>query len=264
MPVFSSQRLAQLYKEHAATEVTFNAQVILASGLVTSEVHLNVGDLHRASVLYACSMQGARIIAEVGDDFPPILARNGSTATLHLSFRTRDESSNLSFFLPSRVESLAEYNSKSRLVRFMTLSFEHRPPDALIGIIGTLLENNANAIRRKDERIVLTPESMKRIGMESKESCVVFSGAARRCIVRDLSFSGAKILVTAPENPQSDTRVALKLARCEVKDDNVLDGRIVLVEEVEGRSDVVALSIRYSSEPSMKYRQQINAILPVM
>jgi len=263
MPILSSDRLAQLYKKYAATEVTFNAQVILASGLATGEVHLNVGDLHPRAVLYACSMKGARIIVEVGDDFSKALARNDNMAALHLSFRPQDKAPDLTFFISSRVESLAEYNSKSRRVRFMTLAFEQRPPDVLVGILGTLLEINANAIRRKDERIVLTSESMKKIGMESKESCVVFSGTARRCIVRDLSFSGAKILVTASENPQSDTRVALKLARCEVKDDNVLDGRIVRVEEVEGRNDVVALSIHYSSDPPMRYRQQINAILPV-
>ena len=221
MPILSSDRLAQLYKKYAATEVTFNAQVILASGLATGEVHLNVGDLHPCCVLYACSMKGARIIVEVGDDFSKALARNDNMAALHLSFRPQDKAPDLTFFISSRVESLAEYNSKSRRVRFMTLAFEQRPPDVLVGILGTLLEINANAIRRKDERIVLTSESMKKIGMESKESCVVFSGTARRCIVRDLSFSGAKILVTASENPQSDTRVALKLARCEVADDNV-------------------------------------------
>jgi hypothetical protein len=220
-PTPSSQRLAQLYKKYSATEVTFNAQVILASGLVTGEVHLNVGDLHPRCVLYACSMKGARIIAEVGNDFPSALVRNGNMAALYLSFRPQDKAPDLTFFVSSRVESLAEYESKSRHVRFMTLTFEQKPSDALVGILGTLLEINANAIRRKDERIVLTSESMKKIGMESKESYVVFSGTARRCIVGDLSFSGAKILVTATENPRSDTRVALKLARCEVADDNV-------------------------------------------
>jgi hypothetical protein len=263
MSIFSSQRLDHLYQMYGATEVTFNAQVILVSGLITGNIRLTVGDFHLSSVLYACSMKGARIIAEVGDDFSKALAYNGRKATLQLSFRPQGKLSDLTFFVLSQVESMAEYYSKERQVQFMTLSFVQKPPDVLTGILGSLLEINTNAIRRKDERIVLTAERMKIIGMESKESCVVFLGTARRCIVRDLSFSGAKILVMTPENPQKNTRVALKLARCEVKDDNVLDGSIVRVEDVEGRDDVVAMSIRYSSEPPIKYKQQINALLPV-
>ena len=259
MSMFTTQRLARFYQSYRETEVTFNSQVILVSGLVTSDIHLKVGDLHFPCVLYASSMQGARVIAEMGDAFVDALARTNNAAALRLSFRPQDEHESITFFVSCRVDGLAEYNQQKPHVRFITLAFTQRPSDDLIGILGSLLEINANAIRRRDERIVLTPESMKMIGMESKESCVAIAGASRRCIVRDLSFGGAKILVTTPGQQQGDTKVHLKLARCETKDTTVLDGSIVRVEDVEGRNDVVALSIRYSSEPPISYKQRINS-----
>jgi hypothetical protein len=256
--IIASHRLAQLYKTFGETEVTFNAQVILSSGLLTGETQLKVGELHLPCVLYACSMKGARIIAETSDEFSAELARHGSVAALRLGFRQQDEQP-VTFFVSSRVENLAEYNPERPRVRFIALSFLQKPADDLIGILGALLEINANVIRRRDERIVLTTESMKKIGMISKESCIAIGGAPRRCIVSDLSFSGAKILVTAPEALPGDTRVVLKLTRCEMKGGTVLDGSIVRVEDVQGRNDIVALSIHYMTEPPISYKQKINS-----
>ena len=55
-------------------------------------------------------------------------------------------------------------------MQFVSLEFTQRPPDDLIQILGSLLEANSNAQRRKDERIVITPESMKKLGLDSRES----------------------------------------------------------------------------------------------
>ena len=55
MQHLTTQHLARLYEEFGGTEVTFNSQVILESGLVTSDVRLTVGSQHLPCVLYACS-----------------------------------------------------------------------------------------------------------------------------------------------------------------------------------------------------------------
>ncbi len=60
--------------------------------------------------------------------------------------------------------------------------------------------------------------------------------------------------------PRGAEKAQLKLHRCEVQDDTVLDGSIVRVEDVEGHRDLVALSIRYSTDPPISYKQKINSI----
>ncbi len=164
----------------------------------------------------------------------------------------------VTFFVACRVESLSEYHPQKPQLRFITLEFTQRPSDQLIGVLGSLLEIKANALRRRDERIVVTPEVMRKIGLESKESCVAIAGAPRRCILRDISFGGAKVLLSALGTPSGEKKVLLKLARCELKDETVLDGSIVRVEDVQGHDDLVALSIQFSSEPPMSYKQKIN------
>ncbi len=260
MPNLTSQHLARLYEEFSQTEVTFNTQVILESGLITSEVHLTVGSRHLGCVLYASSMKGARIIIEATPAEEDALARNTSTASLHLGFHRKEDKTPVTFFIPCRIESLSEYSARRPLVRFASLEFTQRPSDALVETLGSLLEIKSNELRRRDQRIVMTPDIMKRIGLQSRESCIAVEGTPRRCFLRDLSFGGAKVLLSTLGLPSSPGRVHLKLNRCEAPGEPVLDGSVVRVEDVEGHADLVALSIQYSSDPPISYKQKINSV----
>jgi hypothetical protein len=260
MQNLTTHHLARLFEEFGGTEITFNSQVILESGLVSSDVRLTVGSHHLPCVLYACSMKGARVIVEISREDSDLLARSSSMTTLRLGFKQVDEKSPVSFIVACRVESLSEYNTQKPQLRFATLEFTQKPSDALVNILGCLLEIKTNALRRRDQRIVLTPENMKKIGLESRESCVSIDGSPLRCLIRDLSFGGAKVLISMLGLPRGAQKALLKLHRCEVQDDTVLDGSIVRVEDVEGRQDLVALSIRYSTDPPISYKQKINSI----
>ncbi len=260
MQNLTSQHLARLYDEFGDIEVTFNAQVIMESGLITSDVRLTIGSQHLPCVLYACSMKGARIIAEISKTAADQLAHSNSGTTLRLGFKQKDEKTPVNFFVGCRVENLSEYSSQKQHVRFVSLEFTQRPSDALVGILGSLLEIKSNELRRRDQRIVLTPENMKKIGLESRESCLAIDGSSRRCLLRDLSFGGAKVLLSMLGLPAKPRKVLLKLEKCEVQSETVLDGSIVRVEDVEGHQDLVALSIQYSTEPPISYKQKINSV----
>jgi hypothetical protein len=259
MPHLTSLRLSQLYDLYRDTEVTFNSQVILESGLITSDVYLSIGSVHVSCVLYACSMSGGRVIAEVGQNLRDILQRSNNMTSLHLGFHQAQDSHASTFFVTSRVESFSEYHPQKPQMQFITLEFTQKPSEILIGILGSIIEIKSNELRRRDERVVLTPDVMKKIGLPSKESCIAIGGSPRRCILRDLSFGGAKILMSAQGTPQGDNKVLLKLARCELKDDTVLNGNVVRVEDIQGRNDLVALSIQFSSDPPISYKQKINS-----
>jgi hypothetical protein len=256
----TSQRITQLYETYAGTEVTFNTQVILESGLSTADVHLKVGDHHVPCVLYACSMKGARVVAELSQDISHALSLVNNVTSLRLGFADQGSRTVVTFFVTCRVESLSEYHPQKPHVRFITLEFTQRPSDSLIAVLGSILELKSNALRRRDERIVVTPDVMRKIGLDSKETCVAIAGSPRRCILRDISFGGAKVLMGAVGTPQNDKRVLLKLSRCELKDDTVLDGSIVRVEDVQGHEDLVALSIQFSSDTPNSYKQKINNV----
>lgn len=257
MLTLTSEHIARLYSTYSDTEITFNTQVMFASGLLPADIRLRLGDEELPCILHACSMKGARVVAEVEGKRLDQLSK--SLVALRLAFRPKDAPSPTTFFIFSRVESLTEYNAQRPSLRFITLQFSQRPADMLIGILGSLLEINANAVRRRNERIAITSENMKRIGLESKESCVAIDGMPRNCILSDISFGGAKVLVTGVQDPgKKRGKVLLKLGRCEMKEDAVMDGSIVRVEEVDGEGNTVSLSIQFVSDPPLSYKQKIN------
>jgi len=64
----------------------------------------------------------------------------------------------ITFFVTCRPTGFTHYAVQGPDVHFVTLEFTQRPPDDLIQILGSLLEANSNAQRRKDERIIVTPK----------------------------------------------------------------------------------------------------------
>jgi hypothetical protein len=105
---------------------------------------------------------------------------------------------------------------------------------------------------------------MKKFGLESRDALLFVDGAARRCLLRDVSFGGAKVL--APGLPESalEKQVSLKIAKGEQAAEMTLPGVIKRIEEVGGRTDIVAVCIQYSADPPMTYKLLINSFLMSM
>jgi hypothetical protein len=261
MSIITSQQLSRYHELYGKVEVTFNRQVIDATGLIPNNVHLRIADQQWPCILYSSSMSGARVIAGVKTSFFESLRAVNNHASLRYSFKLPEKVDPIPFFVSGKVTGYTQYNPKNPDVQLIMLEFTQRPPDDLIQILGILLEANANAARRKDERIVLTPEVIKKMGLEPKESYVYVQGVPRKCIVRDLSFGGAKILVTGIAKFLENKKAALKLLRVDTSEELHIPGEILRVENVEGRKDIVVLALKFTDDPPMNYKLMINSYL---
>ena len=65
MSIITSQQLSRYLEQYGTTEVTFNKQVIDATGLVPRNVFLKIADQQWPCIVYSSSMKGARVIAGV-------------------------------------------------------------------------------------------------------------------------------------------------------------------------------------------------------
>lgn len=261
MAILTSQQIAKYFELYSRTEITFNRQVIAATGLVPNNVSLKVVDRQWVCLVYASSMVGARVICGVKASFFEDLRQAGNHASLRYSFKQAEKSDPISFFVPSRVTGYTQYNPKNPDVQLVAIEFTQRPPDDLIQILGRLLEANANAQRRKDERIILTPESIKKLGLDSRGFLVYVENVPRKCIVRDLSFGGAKVLVSGIAKFLVNKKASLKLIRTEGAEEVMVPGVIARVEDVEGRRDIVALALKFEDDPPVSYKLLINSYL---
>lgn len=167
----------------------------------------------------------------------------------------------MSFFVAGRVTSIVPYmNSKDLAI--VTLTFTQRPPDDLIEVIGRLLEANSNAIRRREERIILNEDSKRKLGLVKEEAIIMVQGVPRHCIVRDLSFSGAKIILLGLSQFLTNKPAMLRLEFEDPDEVIQLNGAIVAAELIEGRKDIVAASMSFSEKMvPLSYKLHVNNYL---
>jgi hypothetical protein len=261
MSIVTSQQLARYFEQYGSVEVTFTREVGEATGLVARHLYLKVSDQQWPCIIYSSSMRAAKVIASVRNAFFDSLRKSNSHVSLRLCFRLPDKTEPISFFVPCHAAGFTPYNPQNPDVQIISLEFTQRPPDDLILILGTLLEANANAKRRTEERIVLSAESVKKLGIESRDSTVEIEGARRRCILRDLSFSGARVLVGGSAEGLEGTSLTLRVRRGEQTGEMALPGVVRRTEEVQGRTDIRALGIQFTAEPPMSYKLMISGYL---
>lgn len=264
MSIITSQQLARYFEQYAPIEVTFNKQVIAATGLVTRNVYLKIQDRQVPCVVFSSSMAVAKVIAGVKAPVFAALKETGSRLTLRWCFKRPDKVEPITFFVTCHATGFTHYSVQEPDVQIITLEYSQRPPDDLIQILGTMLEAKCNSQNRKEERIVITPESMKKFGLESRDALLFMDGAARRCVLRDVSFGGAKVLTPALPESALEKQVSLKIAKGEQAAEMTLPGVIKRIEEVGGRKDIVAVSIQYSADPPMTYKLLISSFLTSM
>jgi len=261
MSIVTSQQLARYYEQYQNTEVTFNKQVSSATGVVNRNVYLKVQDRQVPCVVFSTSMTGARVIATVKPTVIATMKQTTNRVALRWCFKQPDKVEPITFFVTCRATGFMHYAVQDPDVQIITVEFTQRPPDDLIQILGTLLEANANSQRRRDERIIVSPETLKKIGLESREAAFVIENRLHRCVLRDLSFSGAKIVASGSADAFNGKRATLKITRADQAGEIILPGSVLRVEEVGGRKDILAVSIEYVGDPGIAYKLLINAYL---
>jgi len=122
-----------------------------------------------------------------------------------------------------------------------------------------LIDANSNSKRRKEERIVINTDSLRKMGLTSKDAQLFVEGVPRMCIVRELSFSGAKLIVTGIGKFLVGKKTVLHLELEDRKQALELAGKIVRFDPVEGRRDIAALAIQFDEESlPLDYKLLIN------
>ncbi len=113
---------------------------------------------------------------------------------LRFCFKPVGETNTVTFFVAGRVISSAPYGN-SPDINIFNIQFTNRPPDDFIEIMGRLLDATVNSSKRKDDRIQINADNIRKLNLLSSESTVFIDNVPRRCILRDLSFSGSKIIM---------------------------------------------------------------------
>jgi len=257
MAVVTAQQLKSFYNKYKDVDVTFTKEVSKSLGLLPKFVFLKHRSGQIPCIIYSSSMATSRVLANMDDSMVQTLSEEGNNVSLRFSFKNADKHDPMNFFVPSRITGTNKYKDNPNLY-FLALQFTQRPPDDLVQILGTTLDAMNSASLRKEERIVITADSQRILNLENKNTTIFINQVPRNAIIRDLSFSGAKVIILGNAKFLVGKPFTLNIA---VKRDEVysLSGTILRHEDVEGRRDICALALKFDEDKvPMRYKILLN------
>ena len=257
MGVITSQKITTFYEKYKAIDVTFSKEIVQVTGLVTEQVYLKCGSDFWPCVIYSGSFQGAKVAANIKSGLINKLQATNNSISLRFCFQTPDRDAPVTFFVSARVAGYAPYGGSNEVALF-SLLYTQRPPDDLIEIIGRVLDANVSSAKRKEERIILTPDTIRRLKIAAKEAAVFIQGVPRRCMLRDISFSGAKIIMVGVAKFLVNREAGLRVDFDDPRESFMIKGAFVRSEAVEGRKELIALAIEFSGSVPMGYKVRLN------
>jgi hypothetical protein len=262
MAVTTSQQIGKWFELYKTIDVTYTKEIIKATGLDIRGVFLKCVGEQWPCVVYSSSFLGAKVIVSSKQALTDRIAKANGAVSLRFSFKLSDKPDPVSFFIGAKVLGYSSYPKSTEELQYASLQYTQRPPDDFIDILGRLLEANMNSTRRRDERILLNPDAMRRMGLLSKESFVFVQGVPRKCILRDLSFSGAKAIIVGLAKFLVDRECTLRVEMDDPRESLDVKGTIVRYEDVEGRKDLTAIAIHFDEQAvPMTFKMHVNDYL---
>lgn len=265
MSITTSQQIGKWFELYKAIDITYTKEIMKATGLDTRGVFLKCVGEQWPCVIHASSFLGAKVIVSSKQALTDRITKANMAVSLRFSFKLSDKPDPVSFFIGAKVLGYSAYAQGGSDLQYASLQYTQRPPDDLIDIMGRLLDANMNSTRRREERILLTPDSMRRMGLVSKESYIFVQGVPRKCILRDLSFSGSKAIIVGLAKFLVGRECLLRIEMEEPRESLDLKGTIVRYEDVEGRKDLTAIAIHFDEQAvPMTFKMHINDFLSLV
>ncbi|WP_318663826.1 PilZ domain-containing protein [Treponema sp.] len=261
MGIITSQQLQNYYDIYRDKEVTYTKEVLRTLAVDPRQIYVKCNGAQWPCIINSTSFQMAKIIVGTkGGAYAAMSKKEPPPVSLRFYFIQQHDQP-ISFFVTGRITEISPYMSSSELA-VITLTFTQRPPDDLIEKIGSMLEANSNAIRRKDERITITEDTKRRLNMSKDETIIFIQNVPRRCILRDISFSGAKVILLGIEKFIQGKDTILRIRFDEPDEIIQLPGHVVKTSPVEGRPEIIYACLQFDeANVPTSYRIRINSYL---
>lgn len=259
--VSTNQLINKYYDLYRENEITFTKDIIRSLKVDLRQIYVKCAGSQWPCIINSTSFQKAKIILGTqGGAYQLITKKDAPPVSVRYCFLD-DDSRPMYFFVTAHVTEVTPYAGSSDLA-IITLTFVQRPPDDLIMRLGTLLDANFSFLNRKDERISINENSQRLLHLGKKETLIFIQGVPRRCILWDISFSGAKVVIMGIASFLKGKDCVLRFMFSEP--DEVVDvkGVAVAANPLEGRKDIVSIGIQYDNDMvPLAYKVRINEYL---
>ena len=261
MGITTSQQLQNYYDIYRDKEVTYTKDVLRTLAVDPRQIYVKCNGAQWPCIINSTSFLLAKIIVGTkGGAYAAMTKKEPPPVSLRFYFLQQHDQP-ISFFVAGRVTEVSQYMNSSELA-IITITFSQRPPDDLIDKVGTMLEANSNAIKRKEERVVITDDTKRRLNISKDETIIFIQNVPRRCILRDISFSGAKLILLGIEKFINEKEVVLRIHFDEPDEIITLAGRVVKTSPVENRPEIIYACLQFDeTKVPTSYKIRINNYL---
>ena len=266
MAILPAVKIQEYYEKYQSKELFFNKSIRQETGLDTSKVMLKMCGNMFPCVLYSCSMSYAKIVMNLDEEAFSMIQNAKNALTLHFSFLPDQQKHDIQFFVSCTTKALKSFkiNNGRDTSYIITLAFYQKPPDALIEILGKVLESIENFEKRKELRIKLDKKIADEIGFISQKALIEIDSINRPCIITDISASGcgAILMLLKPDLIVNKT-IKITYHLQDLKMPNlILTGVVKRYEQVESKKLLYQIGILYDLESvPYKYKNIINGYI---
>jgi hypothetical protein len=258
MGVLTSQKIAALYERFREIDVVYTKEIVQVTGLQSKQIYLKCVSDVWPCVVYSSSFQGARIAVNIRSGLIAKLQQANNMVSLRFCFKDPIQGEQVTFFVSARSLGYSPHGD-SKDVGLFSIQFTQRPPDDLIEIMGRLLDANVNSVRRKGERVLITTDILRKLNIRSSECAVFIQEVPRRCILRDISFGGARIIIQGVVKFLLEKEAALRIDFDDPRESFLLKGKFSQAETVAFRKDMVVLNLAFhEGQIPMGYKVRMN------
>jgi hypothetical protein len=246
MQDISSYQIKAYYDRYKDVDITFNKRVMDFMQVIPTEIFLKCKDYVYPCIINSSSMTGARIIAQVNNVFFNRVKSNNDILYLRFAFSKGDSPGIISFYVLARMEQYTPFESNKPDLFFLDLKYTQRPPNDLIITLGTLIEAGTAIKKRKNERIAITPEVLRLMRIKKAQAVLLIDGTGQKCLLRDISLSGAKVITPGNKDACLDKEVILVIESTDSYSLGKIPGKVKRCEEIKGQDGFVTLAIQYN------------------
>jgi len=261
MSVATSHHISRYYDYYRDKEIVFTKANLKSLRIDPRQIYLKSNGGQWPCIINSSSLQQAKVIIGTASGIYTTVQKN-RTAPISIRYCFFDQNNEpIQFSVNCNVLDIKPFQGSNELA-MVTLVFTQRPPDDLILRIGEFIEVNENFQNRKEERIAINENSLRLLNIPKEESYIFIAGVPRKCILKDLSFGGAKAMLVGIPKFLENKSVDLRLFFIDTNEKISLPGIIKNSDFLPGRKDISIVHIEFiPDEIPMTYKFHINSYI---
>lgn len=195
------------FHEEDNEDILFTRGVLSYLNLSPKNIMLACGPYRFVSVLQVANFQHIQFVTPDSGLLQEALEKYDNIVSIRFVFANKKQEP---LSVPGVFDKMVPYppNKKYKLVE---VKLNTPLPEKYEQMISSILEVERRARERLEPRIRLTSNDTDYFGLNTSETLVSLNGSAQRCYLRDLSASGANIIILNHDLPSLDEDVYLIL-----------------------------------------------------